>query len=259
MRSAVLVCLVCVGIVGSAKADGVDQIWACVRKNFPSMSSVQDLELRSVDRAGAERSLTAKLYWKRTAQGLAAVLARVDSPPDLRDSAFLLLEQKDHVDMFMYLPELKKVRRITERTVSGSLFGTDFSYEDLERLQAIGAGATVTRLPDADVGGQPTYVLAGAPSAGSGSAYERVVSFIDQKTCIPIKMELYGKGGELRKLLTADPAKLKHLGGIWIPGQVSLKDFMDQSETQLVVKKIEVDVKISDKIFTESALSSSGR
>jgi len=160
--------------------------------------------------------------------------------------------------MFMYLPELKRVRRITVRSVSGSLFGTDFSYEDLERLQSIGAGANVTRLADAEVGGQSTYVLAGSPSPDSGSAYERVVSFIDQKTCIPLKMELYEKGGQLRKLLTVDPAQVRREGGIWFPGQVSLRDLAEQSETRLVVKKIAIDIEISDSIFSESALSTTG-
>lgn len=259
MRLAVFVVLLCIGFVGSAKANGVDQIWACVRKNFPSKSSVQELELRSVDRTGMEKTLNAKLYWKRTADGLAEILVQVESPADVRGSAFLLLEKKDHSDMFMYLPELKKVRRITERTVSGSLFGTDFSYEDLERLQTIGAGANVTRLADVEVAGQSTYVLTGSPPPDSGSAYERVVSFIDQKTCVPLKMELYEKGGQLRKLLSADPAQVRREGGIWIPGQVSLKDLTEESETRLAVKNIAVDTEISDKIFTESALGSTGR
>ena len=49
----------------------------------------------------------------------------------------LLLEKKDRMpDQFMYLPELRKVRRVTKRSVAGSMFGTDFSYEDFERFQA---------------------------------------------------------------------------------------------------------------------------
>ena len=101
-------------------------------------------------------------------------------------------------------------------------------------------------------------MLAGSPTPGSGSAYERVVSFIDQKTCVPLKVELYEKGGQLRKLLTADPVQVRREGGIWFADQMTLKDLAEQSETRLLVKKIAVDIEISDNVFTEGALSSFG-
>ena len=60
------------------------------------------------------------------------MLLRVHEPADLEGAGLLLLEKSDRTDMFIYLPDLKKVKRVTSHMLSGSLFGSDFSYEDFE-------------------------------------------------------------------------------------------------------------------------------
>ena len=81
------------------------------------------------------------------------------------------------------------------------------------------------------------------------SAYESVISFIDQESCLPLKIECYEAGGRLRKLITLDPAQVIQPGGIWVAQEVRVKDLRDETETRLIVEEIVVDAPLSDKRF----------
>src|SRR6185295_20323204 len=91
----------------------IEEIQECARKNLPAHSARQDLNLLVRDGTGQEQTIEAELFWKRGDDGRSRVLVRVEAPPDLRGSAFLLIEREGASDMFSYLPELKKVPRIT--------------------------------------------------------------------------------------------------------------------------------------------------
>jgi hypothetical protein len=157
--------------------------------------------------------------------------------------------------MFSYLPELKKVRRITGRTISGSLFGTDFSYEDIARLQSLGAQAKVEKLADAQVAGRATWVLTAPIPPEAGSKYQRVVTFVDQETCVPLKTELMEGPEQVRKEVVIPPEQVKAEGSRFIPREIFARDLEGSSETRMRVEKIQLDVSLSDSFFSEAALT----
>jgi hypothetical protein len=211
--------------------------------------------MRTFDRAGGERSFEAKIYWKRGEDGLSKLLMRVDDPPDLRGSAYLALEREEATDMFSYLPEVGRVRRIHPRTMSGSLFGTDFTYEDFQRIQEFGVQATLKRLPDTELDGRAVYVVESLPLEAAESTYERIVSFVDQETCVTLKSEFFETGTQPRRRLVADPATLSKEGETWVARTVTMNDLKDGGETRIELKEIKPDVDIPDRNFSQSRLS----
>lgn len=225
----------------------------CVQ-NLPKRTSVQTVELRAKDRTGAERSLRAKIYWKRFDDGNPRVLARFSEPTDIDGAGLLMIGTGGRADLFLYMPEVKKVRRITSQMMKGTLFGTDFSYEDLERLQGMQGKAAVERLPDADLDGTPVQVSAARPPADAASSYERVVSYVDAKTCVPLKLELYETGDRLRKVLVAERSEIKQHDGLWVPHRVVMRDLRDETETALIVHEIELEPDIADRTFSQTTL-----
>lgn len=240
---------------GLAPAEGgVEEVEKCVRANAPESTSIQTGELVSLGRSGADRKQEAKIYWKRSPEGLSRVFMEIEAPSDLRGSSYLLLQKEGRNDMFVYLPSLKKVRRISSRTISGSLFGTDFSYEDMERLQTLGSTQHSERQPDAELDGRPVYVVSSSPDPETGSAYEKVVSFVDRETCVPLKIEFYESGGSLRKVMTADPAKLHQAGHMWVPMNLRMKDLKRESESKLAIEEVEIDVEIPDRRFSQGQM-----
>jgi len=240
----------------AAAADpAVEEVQACARRNLPATSARQSIVLEAVDATGTGQRIEAELLWRRSKQDRSQVLVRVERPMDLRGSAFLALEREAGFDLFSYLPSLQKVRRLQGSAISGSLFGTDFSYEDFQRLQSAAEGTAVTRLPDADLDGRPAFVIAATPSADSGSAYHRIVSWIDRETCVLLRADLEADGARVAKQLLADPAQVRAVGTRNIPHVVTLEDREKNTRTTLTIEKIELDVPLSDSLFSESALT----
>jgi hypothetical protein len=175
------------------------------------------------------------------------------SPPDLRGSAVLVIERKEGADLFSYLPELKKVRRITSHTLPGSLFGSDFTYEDFLYLQGVRSGDSSV---ENGVNGNE-WKLTTEPAASQESAYERIVAHIDQATCLPLLTEFYESGGRLRKVMTIDPEQVHEEDGARIPLAVEMADELQESRTELSILEIEVGTPINRRTFEVNALEKS--
>jgi hypothetical protein len=247
--------------VAAAAADleTAEQIEACHRQSFPDDSSVQTISMNAKDRIGAVTTSKATIRWKRFDDGLSRVMMRFFKPPDLRGAGLLMIENESRNDMFIYLPELGRVKRITSRMTSASMFGTDFSYEEFERLQGIARSAPSTRQEDADVDGRSAYVLDVRPTSDSDSAYERIVTFIDKQTCILLRSEFYERGDGARKILTAETSTLSQEGDVWLAREYLMRDLRDETETKMIVEEVAVGVEIRQKVFSQRELVSGGR
>jgi hypothetical protein len=232
----------------------------CENAGVAIHSSIQTLEFESTDRVGHRRRVEATLTWQRRNDGLSRAVVRIHKPSDLNGAGVLLIEKKAaSPDMFIYLPELKRVKRVTTRMLSGSMFGSDFSYEDFMQLQGISVEGRTERLEDAIFDGRAVYVVAHYPSLDSGSAYQRVIGFWDAELCIPLKTEMWESGERLRKELNIDRSSLQTLEGVSFPQQLSIRDLRDKTSTSLSVKVNETNVEINRSIFSTSSLERSGR
>lgn len=256
VRSAVLLLALAALAAPARGADpALEEVQSCARRNLPERSARQSILLESTDANGAAQRIEAQLIWRRTEEGRSQLRVGVEAPPDLRNTAFLLLEREGGSDMFSYLPELGRVRRLTGRAISGSLFGTDFSYEDVERLQLAAHGAGVARLPDAEVDGRSAYVVAATPAPDSGSAYARVVTYLDRETCVALRTDLERETGAPSKQITAKFEEVRQVGTRWIPHLVTIEDKESGRRTTLTIRKIDFDVDLSPSLFSERSLT----
>ncbi len=234
----------------------VSDIEACIERAAPEKSSMQKAKLRAVDREGEVTESHATIYWKKTDEGLSRAMVRFSAPPDLRGSALLLLEKEDEdTEMFIYLPEFGNVRRVTMGMMSGSMFGTDFTYEEFERLYGLSGELDSKRLEDSVVDEQPVFVLEGVPKEDEDSAYERIVQYVEQERCIPLKSEFFEGRGEATKVLSVDPATVRRVKSAWVPSQVQMRNLRENTHTDLVFVKVAVDVEIPDRVFSQRSLS----
>src|SRR5690348_14376138 len=103
MRFWILLAAISMPLASAAGVQTADDIRACVRANFPANTSVQTLEVKSVDRAGGSRTLQARAYWKKGSDGRARIMMQVQNPPDLAGSSYLVAENASRDDMFMFL------------------------------------------------------------------------------------------------------------------------------------------------------------
>jgi hypothetical protein len=242
-------------IASGATAKTAEEIEACVKANLPPETSVQTITLKTHNRMDEITSAEVKLYWKRLDEDHSNVMMRFEAPLDRRGSALLMLQKQDTTDMFMYLPELDRTRRVTGRMLEGSMFGTDFTYEQFQRLQGLAEDVLVERLDDVDMDGATHFVLEHTPRPVKGARKERVVNYIDPEKCIQMRTEFFDGEGDPRKVLLVDSGSIEHDSGLWIPRKVTMKDMRDGTETDLHIEKLEIGVDIPRKTFNQSSLS----
>jgi hypothetical protein len=237
------------------------EIQACVQQNFPEDSMVQTMKMVMKDRMGVERLLEAEMFWEKDQQTrLSKVLLKFDDPPELRGAAVLVVEKTPVNDMFMFLPELGKTRRITSSMVNGNMMGTDFTYEDFARLQGMIGNLDAVREPDEQVAGRAAFVTVSRPTAGTDSDYDRIRSAVDQATCVPLRVEFFHKGlATPAKQLTVDVTKLSEVKSGWMPRELRMEDLRGGTSTNLVIEKLQVSVPIEKKRFSQSELDKQGR
>jgi hypothetical protein len=227
----------------------------CLRRNIPKKSSEQTVHFTSIDRIGGQREFRAKMLGMRLADGTRRAKLCINQPPEMRGSEMLSMETPDGApDSFLFTPELRKAKRITGEGVGGSVFGTDFTYEDLQRWQQLNRPESHERLPDGEVEGRAVFVLLTTPSDKSQSSYTKVLSYVDQKTCVVLKSESFENGDRLRKLLTAKADDMLEDKGIFAPTEVVMKDVRDQTQTTVVVEDLEVDGDVDERSFQASSL-----
>jgi len=238
-------------------ASGIDpEVEACIRKNAPEASAIQHIRLRSEGPMFEEKVLTATVYWKHFPTGTSNLLAVFDEPEDISGSRLLFLEKPSGNEIYLYMPALFKVRRITSGRISSSMYGMDFSYEDFQWIYNMLSTAVSEQRPDGEMEGEPMYVLAVTPTEKK-SKYQTILSYFDKKSCVIRKVEFYGDGGELRKLLLVEPGGVKPVSGILVPHAFLMRDLKKHSETELTVTAMKVDPPIADAVFDPARLKDS--
>ena len=99
------------------------------------------------------------------------------------------------------------------------------------------------------------YVLESNPAPGT-SAYARILTSIDKKTCVPLRIQLYERsnGGEPRKVFTSNPSQIFRVGKTWIPHAVLVRDLRDSKETELVIETVNPLPRLPDEFFNPAGL-----
>ncbi len=235
--------------------DSVQEVIACLSRNIPKKSSEQTVHFTSVDRIGGQREFRGKLLAIRDASGARRAKLCVNRPPEMRGSEILSVEtDRGAPDTFVYTVELRKPTRVSGAAAGGSVFGTDFSYEDLQRIQLLNQPATHERLPDSTVEGRSVYVLVARPEKSAESAYAKVVTYVDKQSCAVIKAESFDSSDRVAKVLTAQAGDMLEESGIQTPAEIVMKDVRAETQTTLKVEELEIDGELDERSFEVSSL-----
>jgi hypothetical protein len=239
----------------------IDEVDACVEANLPAESSIQTVVMDAHDRIGAVTQTRARIYWRRF-DDLSKVLVRLSDPPEMRGAAILMLETSgERNDILMYLPELDRVKRVTGHMLSGSVFGTDFSYEEFEGLQGLQNDNFERTLEGTEpVGGRPTYIIESAvrPGFEDRSAYRRTRTWVDQESCLPIKVEFFEANDRLRKRLVTDPSSIETRGDRRLARRLEIEDLRDGTHTVMRVEEVDLEANVKASLFTTRSLERLG-
>ncbi|NIQ11612.1 MAG: outer membrane lipoprotein-sorting protein, partial [Gammaproteobacteria bacterium] len=122
-------------------------------------------------------------------------LAIFDSPADVKGTAFL---SHSHVsradDQWLFLPMLKRVKRIAPANQIAPFMGSEFSYEDLASAEV--GKFTYDYLGDEVLDGRPCFKLERIP-VSEYSGYSRQVVWVDKERYVPLRTDYYDRKGRL--------------------------------------------------------------
>jgi len=222
-------------------------------QEFMALSTgVAQVNMTLVNKRGKKRerrisSKTAKV------DGLRHTLIRFLSPADVQGTSFLLIEQKDaDDDQYLYLPALKRTRRIAGSQKSGSFMGSDFSYADMESRDV--ADSTWKRHADEKIGPADCYHVEATPKKPDDEDYARTEHWIHKQTSLPLRIRFFGKkGGKLAKTLFVE--EFKKIDGRWLVTKARMKNEKKGSSTLIVMESIDLKADVPASELTVEALS----
>jgi outer membrane lipoprotein-sorting protein len=169
----------------------------------------------------------------------------------VKGTAFLVWEHADKAnDVFIYLPALKKIRRIASEQKHQSFMGSDFSYADMENEDVDDADHRI--LSEEELDGKLCWVIESVPKPESDSEYEKLTSWVCKVDFIPYKVEFYDKKGRLFKVMKV--LRTGPVGDEILPLHFSMENVQKNHKTEISLDKMELDQEISDKEFTHRAI-----
>ncbi len=177
------------------------------------------------------------------------------SPRDLAGTALL---SHSHAgagnDQWLYLPAMKRVKRIAAANQSGSFMGSEFAYEDISSQEV---GSFTYRYEGEDrIGDAEVYVVERFPVDGS-SGYSRQRVCLDRIEYLPLRIEYFDTRGEHVKTLTL--ADYVQHGPYWRAGTMTMESHRTGAVTRLEWSDFRFDAGVSERRFTADGLGRRGR
>lgn len=231
------------------------------KKNYSAskvVDSTSDSTFRLINASGQERvrqtSGQTKLI-KGTTDNMRLVTFL--SPADVKGTKTLLIEHtgKDD-DIWIYLPALKKVRRLVSSNKKDSFVGTDFSYGDVIGQRPEDWNHKI--LKEEKVDGKDCWVIESLPKTDQikeDSGYSKRVGWVDKQSFVAVKAESYDQTGQLFKKVSArDIQKVDEKNNKWQPMVLEAENLQSNHKTVIEFKNYKANVGVSDDLFTTRSL-----
>ncbi len=214
-------------------------------------------ELTVVNKEGKVR----KKGWKSFREGYASDaknLIRFIDPPEVKGVGFLSLARPggQNPDQWLYLPSMKRERRIAAQDRDASFVGTDFNYEDMEEFDH--EKYKVALKGEQHLDNIPCYVIEAIPVEKVGkSVYEKKILYLRKDNLYLFREDLYRKGEKepAKRMVLAD---LQQVEGHWVARKMEMKDLKKGSTTTVLLKEIVFDRPQATGRFTLQNLNREG-
>jgi len=174
-----------------------------------------------------------------------------DSPPDVKGTAFLShTHVKKSDDQWLFLPALKRIKRISSSNKSGPFMGSEFAYEDLSSQEL--DKYSYTYIKDEVVDGRDTYVIERVPEYKK-SGYTKQIVWMDKTMYQPVKTDYYDRKKTLLKSLTYSGYK-QYNDRFWRSTKMEMINHQTGKSTTLAWQGFKFSNGFSESDFNKNAL-----
>jgi outer membrane lipoprotein-sorting protein len=211
-----------------------------------------DFQMQLINNRGQKRERQVSWMLKNDAQRNQKALLRFLDPADVRGTALLSIENPTREDdQWLYLPALRKSRRISAANKSDSFVGSDFAYEDLEAEEIDQYDYRLVREENLD--GSAVYVVEATPNNEQRkreSGYSRREIFVRKDTASIVRINYYDRQKELLKVFTARDIRQVPKTTTWRAQTVEMKNQKSGHTTVIVYGPFVVNAGMSDDTFS---------
>jgi hypothetical protein len=247
----------CVALAAGAFADGRGDEIAKAYFGLPKAADTKaSATMTLVDKAGGKKVRKLEIYYRETAEGKDAYIA-FSEPADVAGTKFLTLAHKGaDAEQRLYLPAMKKTRKISASGKDGAFVNSDFYFYDLEDKNFEDNTYTFLAadqaIADKAFEGMKFDKIEMKPKDAS-SPYAKTIAYANQADHFVYKLECFDKkdGALLKTFLFV---KVENLKGHLIPTQTLVTNNKNGTKTLLAMADVQVDIGAKAELFTEKNL-----
>jgi len=174
-----------------------------------------------------------------------------DTPADVRGTAIMTFTHKmGDDDQWIYLPAIKRVKRISSSNKSGPFMGSEFAFEDLSSQEV--EKYTYKFILEEKINGQDTYKIERYPVSTS-SGYKRNIVWLNKANYRVEKVEYYDRKDALLKTLSLSNYAL-YLSKYWRANTLKMVNHQNGKETLLVFSDRIFGINLKKENFSQNAL-----
>jgi len=215
---------------------------------------VSDMDMTLIDKHLRNRERRIRTFSKDFGEDAYRIMF-FQEPADVKNTAFLTYDydqaDKDD-DQWLYLPALKKTKRIASTDKSGSFMGSDFSYSDMTTRDLDDYHFFMKK--DMDVNKHKVWVIEAVPvndNVIEETGYTKSLLFIRQDNYVTIRAIHWQKEG--KRLKYFDIKKLELIDNIWTPLEMhmtSKKGSKMLHKTIMTFSNVKYNQAMDDQLFT---------
>ncbi|MCG8550735.1 MAG: outer membrane lipoprotein-sorting protein [Desulfobacterales bacterium] len=217
-----LLFLICLVLVCTCTAFGKDdprarKIMERVDDRDDGDNEISEMKMILIDKHGKKRIREMRNFVKDKGDDILKLMFFL-SPADVRDTGFLTYDYDDYQrddDQWLYLPALRKSKRIASTDKSGSFMGTDFSYADMTKPEI--ENYDYTLLKESKVRDKPVWVIKAVPRTQDvidEYGYIRSVLFVQKDIDMVVRAVHWLDEGNKVKYM--DMEVIENIEGIWV-------------------------------------------
>jgi predicted RND superfamily exporter protein len=217
------------------------------------------LSMKMVDRRGKERQRETLTFRKYYGQEKRTVLF-YQSPKNVKDTGFLTYDYPDadkDDDQWLYLPALRKARRISASDRGDYFLGTDFTYEDIKKEGKFElSDYHFKTLKIGSFSGKEVLLLEAIPvneETAKELGHSKVLAWVDPSNWIVLKSQSWDiNQNELKTTLMSD---IRKVDGIWTRHRLIVDNHKTGHHTEFSFSQVDYNTEVKDRVFTRQALT----
>jgi outer membrane lipoprotein-sorting protein len=232
-------------------AQDAQEIMEGVKHRDQGLDRYSDVDLVQTMSDGFVRSRSLKMYEKEFGEERKGLLY-FTQPSNTAGTGLLMYsyaerENKDD-DQWLYLPALRKVKRIATNSKEGPFLGTDFSFADIERMRLSDYQYKIKQ-SDGKVSVIEAFTKSGLENPRTG--YSKRLIRVDTEKNIILKDDIYRQD---RLIKIFEVVKLEKIDGFWTVVEAKMDNLVDGGNTRLIRKNTQYNQELKESLFNQRTL-----